>query len=653
MDVPASHPPRGRLLSQRPARAHDPKRDPVLSAKLSIPPVPPVHLPRRRLVELLTRGGRQRLTAVTASAGSGKTVLVSSWARMGLAPGPVAWLTLDAEDNSPAVFWSYLLAALRVELPGLDDSVDTSPHSHSVNRAFLGRLAARLVEASPPAVLVLDRCEHITNRAIAADLDLLLRYSTPGLHLVVVGRTTRLLPLHLYHLAGELTEIGTDDLALHPDETARLLERHGLESTAADIATVHASTEGWMTGVCLYALAQQQTRGAASGSPDPASHHSVGGFLRTEVLDPQPARTRDLLLRTSIVEQVHPGLADLLTGRYDARGIFEELVRVNAFIQPADQSWYRVHPLFREVLHDELATRHPDLVRRLHSLAAHWYADRGWIGQAVTHAARVHEWDYATALAVDRLGVARLLTGPDAPHLQSVLTGLPDAQPGERAALIRAALAIARFDTTTAGHELDRAHKLAADRPDDRPLAVRLATAILRIVHARLCGDSEAADRAAASADVLFAVLSPDDLPDEPGTRALLLANLGAAQFWAGDFAAARSTLGRATASGDPMTQYSVHDALGHLAMLELAEGRLHRADKCARESIAVAERAGLRPARQAGTAHAALAAVALQWNDLPAVREHLSRAIAAAGSRHDPATATAIALLHAYAAGG
>jgi LuxR family maltose regulon positive regulatory protein len=652
MTHPDSHGPREPLPPDRPRLDDDPNGDRFLSAKLSIPPLPPTHLARQRLVKLLTYGIRGRLTAVTAAAGSGKTVMVSSWARMGLAPGPVAWVTLDDEDNAADLFWSYVLAALRARIPGLDLSVDTSPHASSIDRTLLARLAARLAEATPPAVLVLDRCEHITNRTIAADLDLLLRYATPGLRLVVIGRTARLLPLHRYRLAGDLTEIGTDDLALTADETAELLEAHGLQVTDDEVATLYESTQGWMTGVCLHALAAPMNH-SATGSPHPPSHHVVGDFLRTEVLEPQVARTRDLLLRTSIVEEVHPSLADRLTGRYDARGMLEELVRVNTFVQPVGQSWYRVHPLFREVLHDELTARHSDLIRRLHSVAARWHADHDRVPEALKHAALVDEWDYAAALAVDRLGVSRLLTGSDAEQLRRNFASLPDDHPGERAALIRAVLALARFDTTAARGALDQARGSPARRRDDLPLPVRLGIAVLEVVLARLSGDSDAAERAAAEVDALLTLLSPAELADGPRTRTLLLANLGAAQLWAGNHAAARSVLSRAAAATEPMTEYGAHDALGHLAMLELAEGRLHRADKYARAAIDVAERAGLRPAGRVGAANVALAAVALQWNDLPAAREHISRALAASDSHHDPATATAIALLRSSVASG
>src|SRR5438270_9709306 len=85
---------------------HGPNGDPLLSAKLSIPQVPPAHLARNRLFELLTASAKKGLTAIHGPAGSGKTVLAAGWVRGEHVSGRVAWLTLDAEDNAPGVFWS-------------------------------------------------------------------------------------------------------------------------------------------------------------------------------------------------------------------------------------------------------------------------------------------------------------------------------------------------------------------------------------------------------------------------------------------------------------------------------------------------------------------------------------------------------------------
>ena len=88
---------------------------PILATKLYIPPPRPGLVPRPRLVERLNEGlaaGRTPgVTLISASAGFGKTTLVSEW--LAGCKRPVAWLSLDEGDNDPARFLTYLVAALQ------------------------------------------------------------------------------------------------------------------------------------------------------------------------------------------------------------------------------------------------------------------------------------------------------------------------------------------------------------------------------------------------------------------------------------------------------------------------------------------------------------------------------------------------------------
>jgi LuxR family transcriptional regulator, maltose regulon positive regulatory protein len=642
--------------SRRPQAPHTPRGphgDPLLSAKLLIPPLPPAYVARGRLSDLLTRASRARLTVVQGPAGSGKTVVTSAWVRSGRAPGPVAWLALDVEDNAPGVFWWYVLRAIERAVPELDACIEPPTQAHTVQRSFLTRLATSLADRSEPVVLVLDHAEHITNRAIPADLDLLLQYSTPGLRLVVVGRNARLLPLYRYQLTGELTEVDGDDLALTRTETAAILDARGVRLSDEGLAALHDGTGGWMTGVCLHAMSLRSDGTDCLLVPGPARPQEVTEFLRAEVLDPQPVRVRDLLLRTSIVEEIHPDLADQLTGRSDARGILDDLVRANVFVQALNGSCFRCQPLFRGMLNDELHTRHPHLYRRLHGQAARWYAERQRFAEALRHAVKAGDWAFGADVAVTRLGVAWLLSAPEAAALRAILADLPDTEGGACPALLRATLALARFDTVTARTAVEQAAESAGQGLDERSVALHIGVCTARVILGRLTGDLDAAESAATELDALWRLLPPEEPGDQARCRALVLASLGAVQFWAGRYQAARATLGRAAAMTEPGTEYGVHDALGHLALLDVYDGKLHRADKYARESLAVADRTGLRPAARVGAASAALAAVALFWNDLPAVREQLSRVILTAGSRFDPPTAAAIALLRVRVAAG
>ena len=112
----------------------------ILSTKLHLPGVRTGIVERPRLIARLDEGMRAggRLTLVCAPAGFGKSCLLASWLhgaeRMQTgeplesdAADPArhtapyalrsAWVSLDASDNDPGRFWSYVLTALNQALP--------------------------------------------------------------------------------------------------------------------------------------------------------------------------------------------------------------------------------------------------------------------------------------------------------------------------------------------------------------------------------------------------------------------------------------------------------------------------------------------------------------------------------------------------------
>src|SRR5918995_1446374 len=198
---------------------------PLLASKLT-PPRPPRWLVARgRLVELLDAGVQDRLTVLTGPAGSGKTVLLSSWASTAALPGPVAWLSLDAADNEPARFWSYLLAALRqsgAAPPGGRLGSLGLPIGGPDRGVLLG-LAAALAELAGPVVVVLDDVPQLTSPALLDGLGTVPPRSSAALRLVLAGREDLPLPLARLPVAGPPVEVGGGEVAFTAEEAGKLL----------------------------------------------------------------------------------------------------------------------------------------------------------------------------------------------------------------------------------------------------------------------------------------------------------------------------------------------------------------------------------------------------------------------------------------------
>src|SRR5262245_10111104 len=87
----------------------------ILTTKLYIPRMRPKAVLRPRLIARLNAGLNGILTLISAPAGFGKTTLVSQW--LAGCARPVAWLSLEAEENDPTRFLTYLIAAAQTIAP--------------------------------------------------------------------------------------------------------------------------------------------------------------------------------------------------------------------------------------------------------------------------------------------------------------------------------------------------------------------------------------------------------------------------------------------------------------------------------------------------------------------------------------------------------
>src|SRR5512139_2274148 len=103
-------------MSTHPSTLTEP---PLLRTKISIPQIPSGFVSRPRLTEQMHRGVEGPLTLLAALAGFGKTQLLLEWAKE--TPLPVAWLTLDSDDNDLSCFFRYLIGALQTLNSGLGE----------------------------------------------------------------------------------------------------------------------------------------------------------------------------------------------------------------------------------------------------------------------------------------------------------------------------------------------------------------------------------------------------------------------------------------------------------------------------------------------------------------------------------------------------
>ncbi|MDQ3905666.1 MAG: helix-turn-helix transcriptional regulator, partial [Actinomycetota bacterium] len=194
----------------------------LLETKLH-PSAPRRLVPRPSLVERLSPTDR-RLTVLDAPAGWGKTCLVAQW--VAATNARVAWLGLDRGDDDPVLFWTYVIAALRTQLPGIGDAALAAMGAgwRALREAAIPLLLNDLLAQPDPIVLILDDYHVISNPQVHATLALLLERMPPALHLVVCSRGETPLPVGRLRAEGELLELRAEELALDNTEVAGALD---------------------------------------------------------------------------------------------------------------------------------------------------------------------------------------------------------------------------------------------------------------------------------------------------------------------------------------------------------------------------------------------------------------------------------------------
>ncbi|MFI2203403.1 LuxR C-terminal-related transcriptional regulator [Streptomyces sp. NPDC020192] len=624
----------------------DPRGEPFLRTRFAVPTRPVTFLRRDRLAGHLDDAPATPLTVVQGAAGAGKTLLVADWASAW--DGPVAWLTARVADKGCGTFWAYLLQALCLAGVPVDTDVGFPIEPGRVHDALLTRLAARLSARTTPVIVVIDEYDRATDPEIADQLEFVLQQAGHGMRLVLVTRTEPLLPLHRYRAAGAITEIRNAELAFTRDEAAELLALHGLSLPAGDVGALVERTRGWAAGLRLCAL-------AAQSEPDPgtylkefeADRTTIADFLLAEVLKRQTAETQDLLLRSSILERVCPGLADALTGRTDAELILTGLHRENAFVEYLGHAWFRLHPLFGEILRAHLRVRCPGLETDLHGRAAHWLRHSGSLGETLGHAAAAHDWETAAGALVGGLAIGEIFTGLHVDELAELFSRMGPGPAGPATDLVRAARALSRCDVEHGLSRLRRAARVLTSRGGssdgegdaaDGLAATRLSCAFLEALAARLAGAPGRADTAAQAAERLRRDVPGRLLEEHPELFALLLTHVGSARLWAGRMRDARAALTTVVDSGRAgATAPARQECLGHLALIDYLEGWPGRAERRVSATVTAADHCGPPPAPEPGLGSLVLAAVAVDRDELDRAQALLDAATDARRLPLDP----------------
>jgi LuxR family transcriptional regulator, maltose regulon positive regulatory protein len=613
------------------------ERNELLATKVNIPRTRPDRLARSRLFQRLDEGLARQLILVCTPAGFGKTTLLADWAHS--AQWPVAWLSLDPDDNDPARFWRYVVAALDRVVDGLGEHLlpRLSPASGTSSLGVVTALSNRLQDQPDELVLVLDDYHAIEEPAIHDSLDLLLRHLPPRLHLVISSRSDPPLPLARLRARGQLVELRAADLRFTPEEAAAFLQQvWKLDLPAQTIAALETRTEGWVVGLQLAALSLQ-------GRPDPGgfldaftgTHRYVLDYLSEEVLGRLPDRVRAFLLQTSTLERLCGPLCDAVTGGTDGQGMLEELERANLFLVPLDEErrWWRLHHLFADLLRARMVQTQPNLVPELHRRAAGWCEQHGLVDEAIRHAVAAGDTPWAARLIEQHMG--ETLRRGEGTVLERWLALLPDG-----AVRSRPALCLAKAMTEHDRDHLESVERLLqhAERafhqhareegglqvPTYGGMVAEIPAAIA-LLRAEVAYDRADADGMATFARAALAHMAEQ----EQGPRLFARSLVVSADWMRGRVADLEAAFAELLAEGRATpAPYPVLSSCFMLGLVQQTQGKLGAALRTYREGLRLATESGRFSVYHAGEAHVGIAQVLYQRNQLEEALQHATQGV-------------------------
>ncbi len=423
-----------------------------------------------------------KVTIISAPAGSGKTSLLRAWADRPGRRHRLAVMQVQRDQQDAQQFWLALLSAVR-HASGTTSGAGPPAATPEFNgRAMVDRVLSELEDQRGRVVLVIDDLHELTSPEALDQLTRLLTNLPPNAHAVLAMRHDVRLRLHRLRLAGELAEIRGEDLRFTERETRELLDASGITLSEAGAALLHQRTEGWVAGLRLAVI-------SLADHPDPeqlvaefsGSERTVAEYLVAEMLERQPDDVQQLLLRTSLLDQVSGELADLLTGRTGSERILLALEDANAFVVSLDseRTWFRYHHLFADLLRLELRRRQPDQVPARHRRAAGWFVQHGQAADAIRHTQAAGDWPDAARLLADH-AFGLTMDGQEQ-TVGALLRTFPPGADYPELALIRAGhnLAQGRLDEAAAHLAVAGAH--AETTAPDRQRRLRVAVASLKL----------------------------------------------------------------------------------------------------------------------------------------------------------------------------
>lgn len=375
----------------------------LVSTKFAPPHIGARYIARQHLLDRLRDARHCSYVQVTGGAGFGKTILLAQWRRELMKAGDeVAWLSLSSDDKQLASFCAYLSAALRRLGIAVDDEGIFEGESAEQVDALVASVINAAAVATKEMFLIVDDYHHVDHPAAHRLMQRLIDHCPANLHIAIAARAAPPLVISRLRVLGRVAEVGFGDLPFDAEESRHfLVENLGSVKLSADeLRLIHDMTGGWPASLELMAIMlrrRPETRstlrqlGRTSGE--------LQAYLAEDVVAHLPAEFHEFLEQVSVCRRFNAELAACVTGAPDAAALIQRAEDENLLVYRVESDdrlpWFRFHPQFGEFLSARLARGGRERVNELHRRAGEWFADHGFLIEAVRHASLGGDQDFA------------------------------------------------------------------------------------------------------------------------------------------------------------------------------------------------------------------------------------------------------------------
>lgn len=318
-----------------------------LTSKTIVPKKPSNLIEREQLAQQLNAQSNKRLIICRAPAGYGKTTLLNSW--LSTKEEQIAWVSLDEADDNPISFWAYIVKSVAnaTELRNANELLHLLQlQSQNSFELFIYHFIEEL-STLLPVHIVLDDYHYIQSTQVHQLFIQFVEHLPHNVHIYMATRTLPPFPLMKWLVKQWLYEIDLEQLKFTKNETRQFFLKNEQHMDEQQLNTIYKTTEGWVSGLLLMALATNEQSCANVNALSFTSD-----FLWEEIIAKLPEELQHFLLKTSFLRELTPSLCNDITERNDSAELLQQLMQQGLFttkLQAAEPT-YRYHYLLIDTL---------------------------------------------------------------------------------------------------------------------------------------------------------------------------------------------------------------------------------------------------------------------------------------------------------------